>query len=236
MKGFVALTASLVISTGVLMADTAQERLQDSAAIFSEIMGAPDKGIPQNLLDDAQCVVVVPGLKKAAFVVGGEYGRGYAVCRKANGVGWGAPAGIKMEGGSVGFQIGGSSTDLVMLVMNKHGMDKLLQDNFKIGADASAAAGPVGRQVGASTNATMNAEILSWSRSHGVFAGVSLNGAVIHPDKDVDQALYGRSMTSREIVSSNMAPPAAARPLISELDKYSMRHEGSGANRSTDHR
>src|SRR5438477_7592872 len=174
---------ALVISAGSLQAaESAADRLADSAAGFSEIMGTPDKGIPQELLEKAQCVVIVPGLKKAAFGVGGEFGEGFAECRKSTGTGWGAPAAIRVEGGSFGFQIGGSSTDVVMLVMNRRGMDKLTSSKFTLGADASVAAGPVGRTADAKTDAYMTAEILAWSRSKGLFAGVSLSGATLRPD------------------------------------------------------
>ena len=235
MRAIVAAAASFVISTSVMLADTAQERLKESADIFQEIMATPDKGIPQDMLNRAQCVVVVPNMKKAAFVVGGQYGRGFAMCRNTSGTGWGAPAAVRLEGGSVGFQIGASSTDLVMLVMNKHGMEKLLQDKFTIGADASAAAGPVGRTAGAETNARMDAEILAWSRAKGLFAGISLNGATMRPDMDENATLYGRRLNSREVIMSDMKPPAAAQPLISELDRYSMRSNTGGAARSVDH-
>src|ERR1700761_1594259 len=142
---YTGLVAAFALSTTALLADTAQERLNDATAVFSEIMRTPDKGIPQDLLAKAQCVIIVPGLKKGAFIVGGEYGRGFAECRRPEGRGWGAPAAVRVEGGSFGFQIGGSSTDIVMLVMNQRGMDRLASDKFTIGADASAAAGPVGR-------------------------------------------------------------------------------------------
>jgi lipid-binding SYLF domain-containing protein len=202
-------------------ADTAQDRLNRSAEVFSEIMGTPDKGIPQDLLNKAQCVIILPDLKKAAFVVGGEYGRGYATCRKASGTGWGAPAAVRMEGGSVGFQIGGSNTDVVMLVMNRKGMDRLTQDKFTLGADASVAAGPVGRTANANTDLKMDAEILAWSRAKGLFAGVSLNGATLRPDADQNEKLYGRKLTNQEILMGHVAPPEGARPLISDLNKYS---------------
>ncbi|HJT89948.1 MAG TPA: lipid-binding SYLF domain-containing protein [Bryobacteraceae bacterium] len=231
-----AILASLLISATVLLADTAQERLNDSATVFTEIMGTPDRGIPQDLLAKAQCVIIIPGLKKAAFVVGGQYGRGFAECRRESGTGWGAPAAVRMEGGSIGFQIGGSSTDVVMLVMDKRGMDRLMSDKFTIGADASAAAGPVGRTANAATDAELHAEILAWSRARGAFAGISLNGATLRPDKDVNSELYGHKMDNREILSSNMAPPPAAHQLIAELDKYSARREGRGtAARTSDH-
>src|SRR6516162_4443766 len=146
MKGL-ALAASFIISTSVTCADTVQERLSEATNVFSEVMQTPDKGIPQDLLAKAECVVIVPGVKKAAFVVGGEYGRGFAVCRREGGEGWGAPGAVRMEGGSVGFQIGASSTDLIMLVMNRHGMEQLLRDKFTMGGDAAVAAGPVGRSA-----------------------------------------------------------------------------------------
>jgi lipid-binding SYLF domain-containing protein len=217
-----------LISGTALLADTVQERLGDATAVFSEIMGTPDKGIPQELLEKAQCVVIVPSLKKGAFVVGGEFGRGFVECRKT-GAGWGAPAAIRMEGGSVGFQIGGSSTDVVMLVMNERGMDRLLSDKFTLGADASVAAGPVGRTAAAETDTRLTAEILAWSRAKGLFAGIALKGATLRPDEKENAALYGHSMTNREILTGNMAPPAAASQLIAELDKYSSRKEGSGS-------
>ena len=222
------LIASFLISATALLADTVQERLNDATAVFSEIMGTPDKGIPQDLLEKAQCVVIVPSLKKGAFVVGGEFGRGFVECRKS-GVGWGAPAAIRMEGGSVGFQIGGSSTDVVMLVMNERGMDRLLSDKFTLGADASVAAGPVGRTAAAETDTRLTAEILAWSRAKGLFAGIALKGATLRPDEKENASLYGHSMTNREILTGNMAPPAAASQLIAELDKYSSRKEGAGS-------
>ena len=221
----------MVVSSAALAADTAQERLKESAAVFSEIMATPDKGIPQDLLAKAQCVVVVPGLKKAAFVVGGQYGKGFVECRSHGGVGWGAPAAVRMEGGSVGFQIGGSSTDVVMLVMSQRGMDKLLADKFTVGADASLAAGPVGRTAEAATDAQMHAEILAWSRARGLFAGIALNGATFRNDLDDNAELYGHKMTSREVLTGDVSQPAAAGQLIAELDKYSARKD-TNADRS----
>jgi lipid-binding SYLF domain-containing protein len=214
--------AMMLSATGLALADTAAERLADAATVMNEVMGSPDKGIPQDLLAKAECVIVVPGLKKGAFVVGGEYGRGFAECRKADGGGWGAPAAVKVEGGSVGFQIGGSSTDVVMLVMNRNGMNKLLSDKFTLGADASVAAGPVGRTAKADTDVKLSAEILAWSRAKGLFAGISLNGATLRPDSDANGELYGRKLTNREVLEGNVAAPAAAQSLVSALDKYSM--------------
>jgi len=201
----------------------AAERLNDAAALFSEIMGTPDKSIPQSLLDKAQCIVLVPGLKKGAFIVGGKFGKGFAACRNTSGQGWGPPAAIRIEGGSVGFQIGASSSDVVLLVMNERGMRHLTTDKFTIGADATAAVGPVGRNATAQTDAMMSAEILSWSRSRGAFAGISLDGATLRNDLDENQAMYGQRWTSKDILGSGAKPPAAAARLLSELNKYSPR-------------
>src|SRR5450759_1677293 len=190
---WVSLTLAFTMACAPLLAADAKtktaERLDDSASLFSEIMGTPDRSIPQELLEKANCIVLVPGLKKAAFVVGGKYGRGFALCRAAGGTGWGPPAAIRIEGGSIGFQIGVSSTDVVMLVMNQRGMQKLSSSKFTIGADANAAAGPVGRNASAQTDAFMHAEILSWSRSKGLFVGVSLDGATLRNDLDENQTV-----------------------------------------------
>jgi lipid-binding SYLF domain-containing protein len=222
MKKF-ALAVSMM-SAGVLLqaADTPAERLSDSAKVFNEIMATPDKGIPQDLLDKAHCVVLVPGLKQAALGIGGKFGRGFVSCRKdgARG-GWSGPAAVRVEGGSVGFQIGASSTDVVMLVMNDRGMRRLLEDKFTLGAEATVAAGPVGRNTSANTDAQMSAEILSWSRSKGLFAGVALTGATLRPDNDVDAELYGTKLTNKEILTNFPPTPEAAKPLIHELNRAS---------------
>jgi lipid-binding SYLF domain-containing protein len=220
MRNLLILASLTVCATGVF-AETAQESLKDSSEVFSEIMATPDKGIPQDLLSKAQCVVVIPGLKKGAFVVGAEYGRGVAECRRPDRSGWSAPASVRVEGGSVGFQIGGTSTDVVMLVMSQRGMDKLTQDKFTLGADAAVAAGPVGRNAQAATDLQLHAEILAWSRSRGAFAGISLDGATLRPDNKRNEELYGHKMSNREVLTSNMPIPESARPLIAELDRYS---------------
>ncbi len=220
-KAFI-LAAALSLSPLGLFANTAAERLDESARILHENMTTPDKGIPQDLLSKAYCVIIVPSLKKGAFVVGGEYGKGFVTCRNHDGAGWRAPAAIRVEGGSFGFQIGGSETDVVMLIMNEHGMRMLDKDKFTLGADASIAAGPVGRTSSADTDVAMHAEILSWSRSRGVFAGIALKGATLRPDHEANKELYGSSMGTHELLSSNTPPPAAARPLLTELDRYSM--------------
>jgi lipid-binding SYLF domain-containing protein len=224
------LTATLCLSPLIVAAETAQERLKAAADVFHEVMATPDKSIPRELLEKAQCAVIVPGLKKGAFIVGGEFGKGFVICRNNSGSGWGAPAAIRVEGGSVGFQIGGEGTDVVMLVMNPHGADQLTKSKFTLGGDASIAAGPVGRTSTAQTDAYMSAEILSWSRAKGLFAGVALKGATLRPDEDANRELYGRKLTTREIVRTDMHPPAAASDLIATLDQYSM-HKGSSADR-----
>jgi len=220
-KALVTIAALCFSSLG--FADTAAERLEESARIMHEIMATPDQGIPQDLLNKAYCVVIIPSLKKGAFVVGGQYGKGFTICRRSAAMGWGAPGAVRVEGGSFGFQIGGSSTDVVMLVMNEHGMRDLDKDKVTLGGDASIAAGPVGRTATANTDAYMTAEILSWSRTKGLFAGVSLSGASLRPDRDSNRDLYGEKLDNRQILMTDRQPPAAARALIAELDKYSMR-------------
>lgn len=214
---------SLCIAASPILADTAQQRLRESADVVSDLMQTPEKGIPQDLLAKAECIIVIPGVKKAAFVVGGEFGKGFAECRNADGTGWRAPAAVRLEGGSVGFQIGAVSTDLIMVIRNKHGMESLLSDKFTLGADVSAAAGPVGRSASADTDAKLNAEILAWSRAKGLFAGVSLKGATVRNDIDANEELYGKRLTNREILTGEMRPPSSAQPLVAALDRYSMR-------------
>ena len=211
-------------SVVLFAADTAQERLSDATGVFNEIMATPDKAVPQELLETAHCIIIVPGMKQAAFGVGAKWGRGYAVCRQ-NRAGWGAPAAIRVEGGSFGFQIGGSSTDIVMLLMNERGMRRLLEDKVTLGAEATVAAGPVGRQAAASTDVQMSAEILSYSRSKGLFAGIALHGATMRPDLEVNEELYGSKLTNREILTGGQKPPAGASELITALNRYSPREE-----------
>jgi lipid-binding SYLF domain-containing protein len=197
------------------------ERLDEAAAVLSEVMGTPDKGIPQDLLAKAHCIVIVPSLKTGAFIVGGKYGKGYLSCRNAGGTGWSAPGTVRIEGGSVGFQIGGSTTDLIMLVMTERGSDKLLASKFTLGAEGSVAGGPVGRTATAQTDAQMHADILSWSRSQGLFAGISLQGATLRQDLDDNTALYGRKLENREIVKTGVPAPAGAAKLIALLNQLS---------------
>jgi SH3 domain-containing YSC84-like protein 1 len=193
-------------------------RTRKAAQVFKEIMDAPDQGIPQDLLESAKCIAIIPGEVKFAFIFGGNFGRGVATCR--TGSGWSAPMFVAIDGGSVGYQIGGSSTDLVMLFMNDHALQSLLSDKFKLGADASVAAGPVGRNASAGTDLKLNAEILSYSRSKGVFAGVSLDGAVVQADKTGDKAMYGHEVNRRDILSGKVAVPESAQPLLDEIGGY----------------
>jgi len=201
------------------------KRLNDAAAVFSEIMRTPDKGIPEDLVEHAHCIVIVPDLKTAGFIVGAKYGKGYLSCRSKVGPGWSAPATVRIEGGSVGFQIGASSTDLIMLVMNARGADKLLSSKFTLGAEGSVAAGPVGRTATAQTDAQMHADILSWSRTQGLFAGVALEGATLRQDLDDNASIYGKRLSNREIVDSRRRMPPAAAKLVAILNRFSPREE-----------
>ncbi len=219
------LIAALGLSAALVSAaqSDAPARLQAAADVFKQVMGIPDKAIPQDLLNKAECIIIVPGLKKGAVLVGAKYGKGFVSCRSKSGVGWGAPGSVRVEGGSFGFQIGGAETDVIMLVMNEGGMNRLLSTKFTLGGDATVAGGPVGRSTQAETDAAMTAEILTWSRARGLFAGVALSGATLREDSDWNNDLYGRKITNREIVTSTIAPPAAAKPLLEELNRYSSR-------------
>jgi lipid-binding SYLF domain-containing protein len=214
--------ATLMALTSVLAADHEPAlRLDEAAAVLSEVMNAADQGIPREMVENAHCVVIVPGLKTAAFVVGGKYGKGYLSCRSKSGSGWSAPGAVRIEGGSVGFQIGGSSTDVVMLVMSERGADKLLASKFTLGAEGSVAAGPVGRTATAQTDAQLHADILSWSRSQGLFAGVALEGATLREDLDDNATLYGTKLKNRAIVTTDLPAPASAAKLLALLNQYS---------------
>ncbi|MBA3975715.1 MAG: hypothetical protein C0504_16035 [Candidatus Solibacter sp.] len=225
------LVAALAITPLLAKDNEPAMRLTESAAVFSEIMATPDKGIPEDLLANAHCIVIVPGLKSAAFLVGGKYGKGYASCRKAVGPGWSAPATVRIEGGSVGFQLGGSTTDLIMLVMNARGVDKLLSSKFTLGGEASVAGGPVGRTATAQTDAQMKAEILSWSRSQGLFAGVAVTGATLREDLDDNATLYGKRLENRQILTTGVRAPKAAAKLLNLLNKYSPRERTNTTSR-----
>jgi lipid-binding SYLF domain-containing protein len=208
----------MMMMYGAQPENAAQKRVTASAEVLSEILHAKDQGIPEDLLGKAQCVGIVPSLKRAGFIVGAKYGKGEVVCRTAHG--WSAPATIRIEGGSFGFQIGAGETDLVFIVMNQHGVDDLMKDKFTLGGDASVMGGPVGRSGEAQTDALMRAEILSYSRAHGVFAGVSLEGSTLRPDNDDNRELYGHDVTERQILTGQVRRPAVARPIYMELNRY----------------
>src|SRR5690349_20713055 len=223
MKLILAATALVAITPLMAKDKEPAQRLDAAAAVFAEVMSAPDRGIPQEMLEHAHCIVIVPDLKTGAFIIGGKYGKGVLACRNKVGPGWSAPGTVRIEGGSVGFQIGGSSTDLIMLVMNARGADKLLSSKFTLGAEGSVAAGPVGRSATAQTDVQMHADILSWSRSQGLFAGLALEGATLRQDLDDNGTLYGKKLENREIVTTPVRTPKAALKLVSLLNKYSPR-------------
>jgi SH3 domain-containing YSC84-like protein 1 len=217
----------MLLAVVLYAANKEQERLENCGVVMQEIMNIPDN-IPQEVMEKAECVIVFPSVLKAAFVVGASYGRGAMVCRTGNGFRgpWGAPAMYALEGGSVGFQIGGQATDLVLLVMNERGADSILNSKVKLGGDASVAAGPVGRDASANTDAYMRAEILSYSRTRGLFAGISLEGSTLRPDNDATADVYGRKLTAREIViGGKIGIPASGRHLVAVLQKNSPRNE-----------
>ena len=222
-----ALTCAICVATCAMGSDKEitkeAEKLQKAAAVVNEIMGTPDKAIPQDLLDKAVCVGVIPSELKFALGVGGSFGRGAVVCRRGGNGRWGAPSMFTAGGGSFGLQLGGQATDAVFIVMNAKGAQKLVQSSVKLGADASAAAGPVGRKAGGATDLQLHAEILSYSRSRGLFAGVSLEGTVLKQDDDANQRLYGRTVLPKEILFGRLTVPRAARPLDAALSKYSPR-------------
>jgi len=216
------LTLILLLLTFCATAFAGESQLQKATNVVNEIMGTPDKGIPHDLLDKAVCVGIVPSEVKFAFGFGGTYGRGVLVCRKGGNGQWDAPSMFTMGGASVGFQIGGKATDVVFLVMNPEGMKKLVQDSVKLGAELSVAAGPVGRSAEGATDAQLHAEILSYSRSRGLFGGASLDGAVYKQEEDGNQEIYGRRVTAKEILIDGTVPtPRAAQGLDSTLTKYS---------------
>ena len=232
----VSLALCLVLGTTALEAQDTQNkeqaRLENCGVVMQEILDVPDN-IPQELLQKAECVIVIPSMTTAAIGIGGSYGRGTMVCRsgKAFDGPWGAPAMYAIESGSIGLQLGGESTDLVLLVMNNRGVDALLNTKVKLGGNASAAAGPKGRSVSASTDASLRAEILSYSRSRGLFAGVSLEGTSLRPDDDATREVYGRELTARSIVTgTRIAVPASGRHLVSVLEKNAPRNTSSGAS------
>jgi lipid-binding SYLF domain-containing protein len=227
MQKFVLLTLCLFVALSSFAQKKEQQRLQESYTVLKEILATPDKGIPQDLMNKAECVVVYPSVKKAGFIVAGEYGRGAITCRSgADFRGpWSAPAMFALEGGGVGFQIGGEATDFVLLIMNEKGADSIMSSKVKLGADASVAAGPVGRTTSAETDVVMKAEILSWSRSRGVFGGVSLAGSTMRSDDGGNKSLYGKELSAKDIVrEGKVHTPDSGKPLIELLQKTSPKH------------
>jgi SH3 domain-containing YSC84-like protein 1 len=227
MKNALALTLLLLVSASTCFAEPKSretQRLQNATYVINEIMETPENGIPLDLLNRAVCVGIVPGEKKGAFIIGGSFGRGALVCRTHGTGAWGAPSMFSIFGGSYGLQIGGQSTDVVFIVMNSGGARKLLQSGVKLGADASAAAGPVGRDAKAETDVQLHAEILTYSRARGLFAGISLAGSVIRQDEDGNERLYGHAVTAKDVLlHDTVPPPAAAKPLDDILTKWSPR-------------
>src|SRR5271155_2268438 len=227
MKRVLAVAMCIGLAAPLFAQDKEVQRLTDSAQVLKEILGAPDKGIPHDLLDKSECVLIYPSVKKAAFIVGASYGRGAITCRTGanlNGP-WSAPAMFALEGGSFGLQIGGQATDFVLLIMNDKGAQTVLKSKVKLGADASVAAGPVGRSTSAETHVVLQAEILSWSRAQGVFAGVSLEGSTMRSDDGANKELYGRDLTATQIVREGAVKPTpGSRPLLSLLERVSPRH------------
>jgi lipid-binding SYLF domain-containing protein len=227
MKNWAVVLLCICFAVPCLAQDKEDKRLDQSYLVLHEILGMPDKGIPRDLLNKAECVIVYPQVLKAAFIVGGSYGRGVITCRSGklfNGP-WSPPAMFALEGGSFGFQIGGEATDFVLLVMNEKGAASVLSSKVKIGGDASAAAGPVGRSASAETDIVMKAEILSYSRARGIFAGVSLEGSTMRSDGDANKAIYGKDLTATQIVRDRMVTTTpAGKPLVQLLNKISPRH------------
>jgi lipid-binding SYLF domain-containing protein len=213
-----ALVASSLCAFGEDDKTKLTERLNNAAAVVNEIMATPDKGIPSSILAGASCVVVIPSYKKAAFVVGAQYGQGVATCRTPKG--WSAPVFVQLAGGSVGFQIGGQATDLILVAMNEQGLQDMLKNKFKIGADAAASAGPVGRNAQAGTDWKLNAEFLTYSRSKGLFAGINLDGTVLSQNEEDTRAMYGANVPYTEVLKGNQVTPVAARPFVRTVAKY----------------
>lgn len=223
MKILTGVLAAAVIALPAMAQKDAKSRLQAATEDLREMMNASDKGIPQDLIAKASCIVVVPNLKAGGFIVGGQYGKGFFTCRKPSGVGWSAPGSVRLSGGKFGLLIGGKETDVIMLVMNKSGMEHLLSNKFQIGGEAAAAAGPVGRDSSAMTDAALHAEILTYSRSRGLFGGLDIGGSAVTEDDDANRELYGSKISNKEILASNPTVPAEAQPFIHELDRISSR-------------
>jgi len=218
-------------SAMVFAANDAVERINEAATVFHEINAAPDKGIPRDLIERAKCVAIIPGVKKGGFVVGAQYGKGVMTCRVANG--WSGPSTIRLEGGSIGAQIGAGESDVVLVVLNDKGARKLMDSKFTIGGEGAVMAGPVGRDASAKTDALMTAEILSYARSRGAFAGITLNGSTLRPDNDDNAKIYGKEVSQKDILMGNVAKPASATPLYNALNMLPDDHTSTERSRTT---
>jgi lipid-binding SYLF domain-containing protein len=224
----------MICSAMAFAKDEPTARIAEAAKVFEEIMGAPDKGIPVDLISRAKCLVIVPGMKKAGFIVGGQYGKGVMTCRDPKSkTGWTGPSTVRIEGGSIGAQIGGGETDVVLVVLNDKGAERLMKSEFTIGADAGVMAGPVGREAAAKTDALMTAEILSYSRSRGAFAGVTLTGATLRADDKDNEAIYGKPVSHEDILMGRVPPPPSARVLYAALNKYSGSTDANSMEKKT---
>jgi SH3 domain-containing YSC84-like protein 1 len=223
MKILVWAMLAMLIAVPTFAQKTAAARLQAATEDLKEMMNASDKGIPQDLISKASCVVVIPNLKKGGFIVGAQYGKGFFTCRKASGVGWSAPGSVRISGGKFGLLIGGAETDVIMLVMNENGMKHLISNKFQIGGEASAAAGPLGRSASAMTDAQMRAQILTYSRQRGIFGGLDISGSAVTEDDEANRELYGSDISNKDLLEGNHKVPAEAREFIHTLDRISSR-------------
>ncbi|HEX4230026.1 MAG TPA: lipid-binding SYLF domain-containing protein [Bryobacteraceae bacterium] len=223
MKILIGAIATMLAAVPMFAQNGTADRMRAATDDLKDAMQANDRGIPQDLLDKAECVVVIPNLKQGGFIVGAKYGRGFFSCRRTSGVGWSAPGAIKIEGGKFGFLIGATDTNVVMLVMNRDGMHHLVSDKFVLGGDAAAAAGPIGRSSSAETDAEMHAEILTYSRARGIYAGISLDGSTIHEDDDANRDLYGHAIRNAALLTEHVHTPPEAESFVHELDRISSR-------------
>lgn len=219
----VSVMAAALMATPIFAQKDAEARLQAATTDLKEMMNASDKGVPQDLIAKASCVIVVPNLKAGGFIFGGQYGKGFFTCRKSDGVGWSSPGSLRLAGGKFGLLIGGKETDVIMLVMNREGMNTMLSSKFQLGGELSAAAGPVGRSSSAMTDAAMHAQILTYSRSRGIFGGIDLGGSAVTEDDDSNKQLYGKNISNRTIFETNPATPPMAQGFVHTLDRISSR-------------
>ncbi|MCC7340115.1 MAG: lipid-binding SYLF domain-containing protein [Bryobacterales bacterium] len=225
----IGLVALGLLTAQLVARDDEADRVRAANEVVRDMMAAGDKGIPQDLMDHATCIVVIPGMKRAAFVIGGSYGAGIASCRDSRG--WSAPSAVKMEGGSIGFQIGAGEVDLILVVLNEKGKQRLFESKFTLGGEAAVMAGPVGRQSSAETDAFMTAEILTYSQSRGIYAGIDVKGSTLRPNDDENRELYGREVSSRDILEGRVPAPTVTKPFLATLNKYSPYQAGHASKR-----